>query len=89
MSDKPEAMNEKAMRVLQYVSRGRGYVDVEPYPDSLAREALGELRLPAQQAVPEAVLECAREVKNMPEEYGDCAQHLADFVLAAAPKEKP
>ena len=29
--------------VLRYVSRGRGYVDCEPYPDAQARRALGAL----------------------------------------------
>jgi hypothetical protein len=29
--------------VLRYVSKGRRYVDVEPYPDALARRALGAL----------------------------------------------
>jgi hypothetical protein len=32
-----------AVKVLRYVSAGRGYVDVEPYPDALARRALGAL----------------------------------------------
>lgn len=32
-----------AIKVLAYVSAGRGYVDVEPYPDALARRALGAL----------------------------------------------
>jgi hypothetical protein len=32
-----------AVTVLRYVSAGRGYVDVEPYPDALARRALGAL----------------------------------------------
>jgi hypothetical protein len=30
-------------RVLEYVSRGRRYVDVEPYPDATARRALAAL----------------------------------------------
>jgi hypothetical protein len=29
--------------VLRYVSMGRGYVDVEPYPDARARRALGRI----------------------------------------------
>lgn len=32
------------VEVLRYVSAGRGYVDVEPYPDSAARIALGRLQ---------------------------------------------
>jgi hypothetical protein len=32
-----------AVKVLRYVSAGRGYVDVEPYPDALARRTLGAL----------------------------------------------
>lgn len=31
------------LAVLQYVSTGRGYVDVEPYPDTAARRALGRI----------------------------------------------
>ncbi|MBO2461649.1 hypothetical protein [Actinomadura violacea] len=31
------------VRVAGYVSRGRGFVDVEPYPDGAARVALGAL----------------------------------------------
>lgn len=31
------------IRVAAYVSRGRRFVDVEPYPDALARKALGAL----------------------------------------------
>jgi len=31
------------IRVAAYVSRGRGFVDIEPYPDALARKALGAL----------------------------------------------
>lgn len=37
-----EALRDAA-KVLAYVSAGRGYVDVEPYPDALARRALGAL----------------------------------------------
>lgn len=29
--------------VLQYVSNGRSFVDVEPYPDAAARKLLGEI----------------------------------------------
>jgi hypothetical protein len=32
------------VRVLEYVSRGRGFVGVERYPDSEARRALGRIR---------------------------------------------
>lgn len=39
--------------VLVYVSRGRGYVDVEPYPDFEARRALGALRITEAQELPE------------------------------------
>jgi hypothetical protein len=31
------------LKVLQYVSAGRAYVDVEPYPDDAARRALGRI----------------------------------------------
>lgn len=31
------------VRVAEYVSMGRRYVDVEPYPDAIARLALGAL----------------------------------------------
>jgi hypothetical protein len=30
-------------KVLEYVSRGRRYVDVEKYPDATARRALGRI----------------------------------------------
>lgn len=35
--------NTDVRQVLEYVSRGRRFVDVEPYPDSLARRALGAM----------------------------------------------
>jgi hypothetical protein len=31
------------LRVLEYVARGRRYVDIEKYPDASARRALGRL----------------------------------------------
>jgi hypothetical protein len=33
----------EAIPVLEYVSRGRRFVDVEPYPDATARRVLGAL----------------------------------------------
>lgn len=30
--------------ILEYVSRGKGYVGVEPYPDASARRVLGMIR---------------------------------------------
>jgi hypothetical protein len=39
--------------VLEYVSRGRGYVGVEPYPDATARFALGALDDAAHAAAPQ------------------------------------
>lgn len=43
----------EARTVLEYVSRGRRYVDVEPYPDALARRVLGEdVSLPVAGVVP-------------------------------------
>lgn len=35
---------ERVVEVLQYVSGGRNFVDVEPYPDAVARLALAELQ---------------------------------------------
>jgi hypothetical protein len=35
---------EKILKVVEYVSMGRGYIGVEPYPDATARFALGELQ---------------------------------------------
>jgi len=35
-----------ARPVLEYVSRGRGFVDVEPYPDAGARRALATTSTP-------------------------------------------
>lgn len=32
-----------AIRVLEYVSRGRGHIGVTPYPDALARRVLAAL----------------------------------------------
>lgn len=32
------------VEILEYVSRGRGFVDVEPYPDAKARRVLGAIR---------------------------------------------
>lgn len=40
---------EQALPVLRYVSAGRRYVDVEPYPDAAARALLGELEREADQ----------------------------------------
>lgn len=37
---------DAARPVLEYVSRGRGYVDVTPYPDYTARRALGLMHAP-------------------------------------------
>lgn len=37
-------VDEDVLQVLTYVSSGRGYVDVLPYPDALARRALGRIR---------------------------------------------
>jgi hypothetical protein len=34
---------QRAAKVLRYVSAGRRFVDVEPYPDAAARKLLGEL----------------------------------------------
>jgi hypothetical protein len=34
---------DRLVKVAVYVSRGRGFVDVEPYPDATARAALGAL----------------------------------------------
>ncbi|MGZ4745636.1 MAG: hypothetical protein ACXVYY_01000 [Oryzihumus sp.] len=39
----PDVFMADAEKVLSYVSRGRGFVDVEPYPDALARKVLGAL----------------------------------------------
>lgn len=36
-----EALLAEATPILGYVSRGRGFVDVEPYPDAAARRVLG------------------------------------------------
>jgi hypothetical protein len=36
--------------VVEYVSRGRSFVDVGPYPDAAARRALGALDRPAEPA---------------------------------------
>lgn len=35
--------HEGLICVAEYVSRGRGYIGVEPYPDTTARMALGAL----------------------------------------------
>ena len=35
------AVTAALLPIVQYVSRGRGYVDVERYPDAAARRALG------------------------------------------------
>lgn len=43
IADRIEPALRDAIEVLGYVSRGRRYVDVEPYPDALARRALGAL----------------------------------------------
>lgn len=37
-------VDEDTLAVLTYVSSGRGYVGVTPYPDSQARRALGRIR---------------------------------------------
>ncbi len=34
---------QRAIPVLRYVSAGRSYVDIEPYPEATARALLGEL----------------------------------------------
>lgn len=39
----PQETLDRLLEVLQYVSGGRNYVDVVPYPDATARRALGEL----------------------------------------------
>lgn len=39
----PRDAYEGLVKVAQYVSRGRGFVGVEPYPDATARMALGAL----------------------------------------------
>jgi hypothetical protein len=39
----PRTIDPDILAVLEYVSAGRGYVDVEPYPDLQARRALGRL----------------------------------------------
>lgn len=39
----PVAVVERMVRVCRFVSMGRGYIGEEPYPDSLARSALGAL----------------------------------------------
>lgn len=41
--DEARAAMADLIRVAAYVSRGRRFVDVEPYPDALARKALGAL----------------------------------------------
>ena len=37
-------VDEDVLEVLTYVSSGRGYVGVTPYPDATARKALGRIR---------------------------------------------
>lgn len=37
------ALRERVLPILEYVSRGRRFVDVEPYPDAEARAVLGEV----------------------------------------------
>jgi hypothetical protein len=37
------------LTVLRYVSAGRGYVDVEPYPDAAARRVLGAIDTAAEE----------------------------------------
>ncbi|TQS30024.1 hypothetical protein [Microbispora sp. KK1-11] len=39
----PVAALERLVKVAEYVSRGRGFVGVEPYPDATARFALGAI----------------------------------------------
>lgn len=39
----PRPVDPDILAVLEYVSRGRHYVGVEPYPDFEARRALGRL----------------------------------------------
>lgn len=39
----PREVDPDILAVLEYVSRGRRYVDVTPYPDFEARRALGRL----------------------------------------------
>ncbi|PWK81666.1 hypothetical protein C8D88_11677 [Lentzea atacamensis] len=40
----PKALPEGVKEVLEFVSRGRGYVDCDIYPDFTARRALAELQ---------------------------------------------
>jgi hypothetical protein len=42
-AEDPRGIDPDIVAVLEYVSAGRGYVDVEPYPDFQARRALGRL----------------------------------------------
>lgn len=41
--DTTDAVDPDVLEVLEYVSRGRNYVDVTPYPDFNARRALGRM----------------------------------------------
>lgn len=42
-AEQAERERDEARAVLEYVSRGRRYVDVEPYPDATARRILGAI----------------------------------------------
>ncbi|GIH95343.1 hypothetical protein ACFFMN_23565 [Planobispora siamensis] len=50
----PADLYDRLISIAAYVSRGRGYVGVEPYPDATARATLGALPAPSTGDTPEA-----------------------------------